>query len=106
MFTIFDGANIVCQGYDSMATFEQYRVMKPSIGWMHIKDYFDPRVEKPTGVARFPGERAFWPRSYAERAYNLVRWSDLPAGGHFAAMEQPGLFVDELRAFRRQLATA
>jgi len=49
MVTIFDGANIVCQGYDTMATFEQYKVMKPSIGWMHIKDYLDPRVDKPVG---------------------------------------------------------
>lgn len=47
--TIFDGANIVCQGYDTQATYEQYRVMKPSIGWMHIKDYADPRSEKQPG---------------------------------------------------------
>lgn len=49
LVTIFDGANIVCQGYDTMATFEQYQVMKPSIGWMHIKDYLDPRADKPIG---------------------------------------------------------
>jgi sugar phosphate isomerase/epimerase len=49
LMTIFDGANIVCQGYDTQATFEQYLLMKPSIGWMHIKDYCDPRAEKPTG---------------------------------------------------------
>ncbi|MEM9657509.1 MAG: TIM barrel protein [Planctomycetota bacterium] len=47
--TIFDGANIVSQGYDTSSTYEQYRVMKPSIGWMHIKDYLDPRVDKPIG---------------------------------------------------------
>ena len=40
---------IVCQGYDAMETFRQYQVMKPSIGWMHIKDYLDPRVDKPVG---------------------------------------------------------
>jgi hypothetical protein len=49
LVTIFDGANIVCQGYDTTATYEQYQVMKPSLGWMHIKDYLDPRVEKPLG---------------------------------------------------------
>ncbi|HEY1751525.1 MAG TPA: epoxide hydrolase, partial [Caulobacteraceae bacterium] len=42
------------------------------------------------------------PRSYAERAYNIVRWSDLPKGGHFAAMEQPGLFVEDVRAWARE----
>ncbi|MCA9261245.1 MAG: sugar phosphate isomerase/epimerase [Planctomycetales bacterium] len=49
LVTIFDGANIVCQGYDTAATFEQYSVMKPSLGWMHIKDYLAPRVDKPIG---------------------------------------------------------
>jgi sugar phosphate isomerase/epimerase len=51
MVTIFDGANIVCQGYDAAAAFEQYRVMKPSIGWIHVKDYHDPRLEKSNGQA-------------------------------------------------------
>ena len=44
MVTIFDGANIVCQGFNTAATFEQYQAMKPSIGWMHIKDYRDPNL--------------------------------------------------------------
>lgn len=42
MVTIFDGANIVSQGFNTVETFEQYQAMKPSIGWMHIKDYRDP----------------------------------------------------------------
>ena len=42
MVTIFDGANIVCQGYSPAETFEQYLAMKPGLGWMHIKDYRDP----------------------------------------------------------------
>ena len=38
------------------------------------------------------------PRKWAERRYkNLVYWNDLPKGGHFAAWEQPELFVGELR---------
>jgi len=43
LVTIFDGANIVCQGFDTAATFEQYQAMKPSIGWLHIKDYRNPQ---------------------------------------------------------------
>lgn len=39
---IFDGANIVCQGYTPAETYDQYLAMKPGIGWMHIKDYRDP----------------------------------------------------------------
>jgi pimeloyl-ACP methyl ester carboxylesterase len=34
-----------------------------------------------------------------ERHYNVVRWTDMPCGGHFAAMEQPQLFADDVRSF-------
>ncbi|MEM8944478.1 MAG: TIM barrel protein [Planctomycetota bacterium] len=44
MVTIFDGANIVCQGFNTAQCVEQYHAMKPSIGWMHIKDYRDPNL--------------------------------------------------------------
>src|SRR5262245_6059628 len=43
LVTIFDGGNIVCQGYSPEDCFQQYLAMKPSIGWMHIKDYLQPR---------------------------------------------------------------
>ncbi len=43
LVTIFDGGNIISQGYTAEETFEQYLAMKPSIGWMHIKDYRDPQ---------------------------------------------------------------
>ncbi len=42
MVTIFDGANIVTQGFTADETYAQYLAMKPSLGWMHIKDYHDP----------------------------------------------------------------
>jgi len=48
MVTIFDGANIVSQGFNTTETFEQYQAMKPSIGWMHIKDYRDPALRTHT----------------------------------------------------------
>jgi microsomal epoxide hydrolase len=60
-------------------------------------------IEKPTAIAHFPGELVFWPKSYAERHFNLVRWTDMPHGGHFAAMEQPKLFSDDVLAFGRML---
>lgn len=59
-----------------------------------------PRVEVPTGVACFPGEFIpYPPRAVAERAYAVARWTDMPAGGHFAALEEPVAFSDEVRAF-------
>ncbi|WP_397422067.1 epoxide hydrolase family protein [Phenylobacterium sp.] len=62
------------------------------------------RLETPTAFANFPGEPLYAapPRSFAERAHNIVRWTDMPRGGHFAAMEEPDLFVDEVRAWARE----
>jgi microsomal epoxide hydrolase len=61
------------------------------------------RVETPTAFANFPGEALYQtpPRSYAERSYNIVRWTDMPRGGHFAAMEEPELFLEDVRAWGR-----
>ena len=62
------------------------------------------RVDVPVGVAAFPAEFILWPpRSYVERAYNVVRWTDMPRGGHFAALEAPDLLMREMRAFARPL---
>jgi len=58
-------------------------------------------VGVPTGVARYPKEPLRIPRSWVERRYNVTHWADMPRGGHFAAMEQPALFVDDLRSFFR-----
>jgi len=62
-----------------------------------------PFVDVPTGVARYPGEILRWPRSWVERQYNVVHWAPMPRGGHFAAMEQPDLFVEDLRTFFRRV---
>jgi pimeloyl-ACP methyl ester carboxylesterase len=59
------------------------------------------RVEVPTGIACFPGEITKFPRAWVEGRYNVTRWTDQPRGGHFAAMEVPDLFVDDVRAFFR-----
>ena len=43
------------------------------------------------------------PRSYAERIYNITQWTEMPRGGHFAAMEEPVLLVDDIRKFVQSL---
>jgi microsomal epoxide hydrolase len=58
-------------------------------------------VGVPTGVANYPGEVTRTPRSWAEHRYNITHWVDQPRGGHFAAMQVPDLFVDDVRAFFR-----
>jgi len=60
-----------------------------------------PVVGVPTGVARYPKEVLRWPRSWVEGQYNVTRWAVMPRGGHFAAMEQPALFTEDLREFFR-----
>jgi pimeloyl-ACP methyl ester carboxylesterase len=57
------------------------------------------RVELPTGIASFPKEILKAPRQWCEAGYNITRWTDMPRGGHFAAFEQPELFVDDVATF-------
>jgi len=62
------------------------------------------RVEVPTGCALFPAELLSWPpRSFVERVYNVTQWTEMPRGGHFAAMEQPDLLIEDIRAFARTI---
>src|SRR5262245_35271689 len=57
----------------------------------------------PVGVALFPREINVPPRRWAEAAFNLVHWTEMPRGGHFAALEEPKLYVEDVRAFFRKV---
>jgi len=57
------------------------------------------RVRPPVAVALFPKEIPMPPLTLAERGFNIVRWTVMPKGGHFAAMEQPELLAQDLREF-------
>ena len=58
------------------------------------------RVEVPTGCALFPKEILRWaPKSYVERIYNVTRWTEMSSGAHFAAMEEPELYINDVRTF-------
>ena len=61
------------------------------------------RIEVPTAYASFPREILHPPRAWAERVYNIRRWTVMPAGGHFAALEEPEALAADLRAFFRDL---
>ena len=61
-------------------------------------------VDVPTGYVEFPKEILRPPRSMAERMYtDIRRWTVMPKGGHFAALEQPEALAEEIRAFFRLL---
>lgn len=60
------------------------------------------RIQTPAAVALFPGELARPPRHWAERVLNVQRWTPMARGGHFAAMEEPRLLAEDIRAFFRE----
>ncbi|WP_432945507.1 epoxide hydrolase family protein [Kribbella sp. CA-253562] len=61
------------------------------------------RVEVPTAVAVFPADLTQPPRAWAERTYNVTRYTRMPRGGHFPAHEEPALLADDLVDFFRTL---
>ena len=60
-------------------------------------------VNTPVGIARFHKEEPFPPRKFIERGYNIQHWTDIPKGGHFAAMEQPALLANDIIQFAKTL---
>jgi pimeloyl-ACP methyl ester carboxylesterase len=82
-----------------------------------MRDYYDNRwdgvalgadafVSVPTGIANFARQFVFEgqpPREWAERLYNVVRWTEMPRGGHFAAAEEPRLLAQDIAAFFAEL---
>ena len=62
------------------------------------------KIKIPTAAAIFPAEMSEWPpRSYVDRLFNIKRWTIMPKGGHFAAMEQPELLINDIVNFARTL---
>jgi len=60
------------------------------------------RVEVPVACAVFPQEMAAWPpKTYVDRLYNVVQWTEMERGGHFAAMEEPAMLIDDIRKFAK-----
>jgi pimeloyl-ACP methyl ester carboxylesterase len=80
-----------------------------------MRDYFDnhngrfrvtpepeERVDVPTGIAVFANafvDEGTPPREWAERLYDVRRWTRMPRGGHFAAVEEPELLAHDIAAF-------
>jgi pimeloyl-ACP methyl ester carboxylesterase len=65
----------------------------------HTEEY----IRVPTSVAIFPEDLVPAPREFAQRFFDVQRWTEMPLGGHFAAMEEPELLAEDLRAFFRPL---
>jgi len=90
LVTIFDGANIVMQGYTADQVYEEYEAMKPSLGWLHIKDYDNPNPE--TRIEHVDEEvlKQFVP-------------ADIGDSGHLRVMQDLAGFLPELDSRMRSL---
>jgi microsomal epoxide hydrolase len=75
----------------------------PYYARMHGPWPIDGAIEVPMGYCEFPREILRPPRAAAERVFDVRRWSVMPKGGHFAALEQPAALAHEIRAFFRAL---
>ncbi len=73
-----------------------YEVLRPGAGGIT-----EP-LETPIGVANFPMEIMRAPRRWMEDSYNIVHWSEMDEGGHFAAMEEPEALAQDIREFFRR----
>jgi len=59
------------------------------------------QIEVPTGMALFPADILLPPKSWTARNLNVTRWTTMPSGGHFTAMEEPELLASDIREFYR-----
>jgi microsomal epoxide hydrolase len=81
----------------SMRLYREYSSMRPRFG------YDQAFVNVPTACAMFPREMYHPPRSWVDARYDVRRWTEMAAGGHFPALEEPGLLVEDVRAFFGEL---
>ena len=72
MVLIFDAANILCQGNTAAEVYRQYEVMKPAIGWLHIKDYRHPRPPKKQGHVDEDVLKNFVPADIGQAAHEAI----------------------------------
>jgi len=107
---VFDGAGEGLTRDDVLDNITLYWLTNTAVSsarlyWESKLAFFQPKgVDLPVGVSAFPDEIYTAPESWTRQAYpNLVHYNRLPAGGHFAAWEQPRLLTEELRATFRSL---
>ncbi|HXH33753.1 MAG TPA: epoxide hydrolase [Plantibacter sp.] len=107
-----------CDGVVSSRFSDEYLATLASVYWFtntigtSFRPYYEyaagfttrvDRVTVPTAVALFPHDLASPPRSWAERSYDVRRFTTMPRGGHFAPHEEPELLADDIREFLQTL---
>lgn len=78
-----------------------------SMRWMaeKAKEWIGPKPA-PAAFAMFPKDLVPAPREWAQRFFDVRRWTEMKRGGHFAAMEEPELLADDIRAFFKPMWSA
>jgi hypothetical protein len=98
MLLIFDGGNIVMQGYSTQEIYEQYEAMKSGLGWLHIKDYAQPRHVDKGGHVDEDKMKNFVPADQGDTGHERIFRDMIPL---LPALEEklksrgiPGVFMD------------
>jgi sugar phosphate isomerase/epimerase len=95
---IFDAGNLVAQGYTPLEVFEQYRLMTPGLGWMHIKDYRHPQPVRHRGHVDEEALKHFVPADQGDAAHELILrdFRELlpPLARKLSRRGVPGVFLD------------
>lgn len=105
-----------CDGHLSRRFTDDFLLTQASLYWFtgtistSFRPYYEyahgltrrvERVNVPTALALFPADLSQPPRSWAERTYNVTRYTQMPRGGHFAAHEEPQLLAHDITEFLR-----
>ncbi len=97
MVLIFDGGNLVTMGFSADEVFEQYQFMKPGLGWLHIKDFLNPKSGKVDHVDE-EALKHFVPADIGDSGHEKI-FNDL--AGFLPELESrmkargvPGVFLD------------
>jgi hypothetical protein len=72
LMLVFDGGNIISQGYSASELFQQYLAMKPGIGWMHVKDYRRPASAKRQPRGDHDALKHFVPVDIGDSSYAVI----------------------------------
>ena len=98
MVLIFDGANIVMQGFSTDEVVDQYKMMKPGLGWLHLKDYLKPENQPKGGHVDENAMSGFVPANLGDSGHEQI-FRDLK--GILPSLEEklqrrgiPGVFID------------
>ena len=85
----------------SIRMYLEYQKLNDQHIYNHLKK--SEKITTPARIVVFPGDISDPPKEWGERVYNSLSWQKMPKGGHFAALEEPELLVNDIREFFRIL---